>query len=371
MSTPIENNTAGLEEILRTVNELPNAGGGLTTAQINALDGLFKIAAYTEDASKAYAAFQSAFGLSGGGEEPDVPVVKTYTITAELVNVTSSNKITAVNENASYSTTLTAADGYKLDSVTVTMGGVDITATAYADGVVTIAAVTGNVEIVASASVAAAEAELPTDGLLAYFDLRNKAQEKVGGAYGVATATAGTGSLYDWSSGAGFRSSDNYGIDPERANIWFDKTGGTTTTNLGQNATIVVMSYGKKNCGTWSTFAKGTNLYAVSVESKYKKTDGSTSNGQSVEHGSGSTDKYHYCAISISESEFKVYYDGECVRTVTAASLDGFASWQDAAGICSMWNNCKLTAAAFYQKTLSQAEIVEASAFMKTLEVTA
>ena len=30
MSTPIEQNTAGLEEILRTVNALPNAGGGGT-----------------------------------------------------------------------------------------------------------------------------------------------------------------------------------------------------------------------------------------------------------------------------------------------------------------------------------------------------
>lgn len=49
----------------------------LTTAQINALDGLFKIAAYTEDARAAYAAFQSAFGLSGGEEpdDPDVPVI--------------------------------------------------------------------------------------------------------------------------------------------------------------------------------------------------------------------------------------------------------------------------------------------------------
>lgn len=40
MSTPIENNTAGLEEILRTVNELPEAGGGylyVTQAEYNAL----------------------------------------------------------------------------------------------------------------------------------------------------------------------------------------------------------------------------------------------------------------------------------------------------------------------------------------------
>lgn len=44
--------------------------GGLTTAQAMALDGMFKIAAYTADASDAYAAFRKAFGLddSGGGD---------------------------------------------------------------------------------------------------------------------------------------------------------------------------------------------------------------------------------------------------------------------------------------------------------------
>lgn len=40
-------------------------GNGLTAAQISALDGMFKIAAYTEDASEAYAAFKEAFGLLG------------------------------------------------------------------------------------------------------------------------------------------------------------------------------------------------------------------------------------------------------------------------------------------------------------------
>ena len=46
------------------------ASGGLTSAQISALDGLFKIAAYTEGPSTAYSAFKSAFGISdsGGGE---------------------------------------------------------------------------------------------------------------------------------------------------------------------------------------------------------------------------------------------------------------------------------------------------------------
>lgn len=101
MSTPIEQNTEGLEEILRTVNALPNAGGGLTTAQINALDGLFKIAVYTEDASGAYAAFLSAFGLSGGGEEPEQPevgIIQTGSVLAITsgVTVTQTGNILAI-----------------------------------------------------------------------------------------------------------------------------------------------------------------------------------------------------------------------------------------------------------------------------------
>lgn len=51
MSTPIEDNTAGLEEILRTVNELPNAGGGGGTTPTAAE----KIVEYTVDATAATA----------------------------------------------------------------------------------------------------------------------------------------------------------------------------------------------------------------------------------------------------------------------------------------------------------------------------
>lgn len=85
---------------------------------------------------------------SGGEEEPDAT---TYSITNNLTNVTSDNAAISVEANTSYSANLTAVDGYKLDSVTVTMGGVDITATAYADGVVSIAAVTGDVVVTATA----------------------------------------------------------------------------------------------------------------------------------------------------------------------------------------------------------------------------
>lgn len=94
---------------------------------------------------------------SGGEEEPE-PV--TYTITNNLTNVTSNNSTASVEENASYTATLTAASGYELDTVTVTMGGTDVTSTVYANGVVTISAVTGNVVITAKATMVETESDV-------------------------------------------------------------------------------------------------------------------------------------------------------------------------------------------------------------------
>lgn len=57
----------------------------------------------------------------------------------------------SVNPNSAYTGTLTADTGYEFESVTVTMGGTDITATAYSDGTVSIASVTGDVVVTAVA----------------------------------------------------------------------------------------------------------------------------------------------------------------------------------------------------------------------------
>lgn len=81
----------------------------------------------------------------------DAPV--TYAITNKLTNVTSDNAATTIEENSSYKATLTVADGCALESVVVSMGGMDITASSYADGVVSIAAVNGNLIISATAAM--------------------------------------------------------------------------------------------------------------------------------------------------------------------------------------------------------------------------
>ena len=81
----------------------------------------------------------------------------TYPVTNSLSNAVSSNSTTAVLEGSVYAATITAKDGYTLDGATVSvkMGGVDITASAYSAGVISIPAVTGAIVI----NVAAVQAE--------------------------------------------------------------------------------------------------------------------------------------------------------------------------------------------------------------------
>lgn len=88
--------------------------------------------------------------------------IQYYTVTQTLTNVSSSNNAISVVEGEAFETTLTATSG-SLASVVVTMGGVDITADVYADGVVSIPSVSGIVVITATAeSSGTDEPDTPT-----------------------------------------------------------------------------------------------------------------------------------------------------------------------------------------------------------------
>ena len=77
-----------------------------------------------------------------------------YTVTNTLTHCTSDNPAAVAAYGSAYSATLTEDTGYTFSSVTVTMGGTDITATAYdsSDDSITIASVTGNIVITATAA---------------------------------------------------------------------------------------------------------------------------------------------------------------------------------------------------------------------------
>ena len=82
-----------------------------------------------------------------------VPSV-TYNITRNLTNCASSNTADTIAEGASYTTTLSPTGTYKkLGTITVTMGGTDISASAVSGSTVSITKVTGNITITCAAVV--------------------------------------------------------------------------------------------------------------------------------------------------------------------------------------------------------------------------
>ena len=84
---------------------------------------------------------------SGGTETPT-----SYSITNNLTYCTSSNSATSVTKGGSFSTTITPRDGYKVNSITVYMGGTNITNTALNGNNINISNVTGNIVITANAT---------------------------------------------------------------------------------------------------------------------------------------------------------------------------------------------------------------------------
>lgn len=75
-------------------------------------------------------------------------------ITNSLSHVSNSNAAVSVEDGAAYTATLTADSGYTMETVSIMMGGADITASAYTEssGVIRIAKVTGDVVITAKAA---------------------------------------------------------------------------------------------------------------------------------------------------------------------------------------------------------------------------
>lgn len=98
-------------------------------------------------------AFRAAM-ISGDAGEVVVPPQE-YTVTNTLTGCTSSNAATTVTEGDAYYAAITANNGYVLNGATVMvkMGGTDVTALYYADGVINIPDVSGNIEITITAAV--------------------------------------------------------------------------------------------------------------------------------------------------------------------------------------------------------------------------
>ena len=82
-----------------------------------------------------------------------VCVAKTYTIQNNLTYCSNGNPATTINEGNSYTCRIIAQSGYVISTVSVTMGGTDITSSAYSNGIITINSVTGNIVITAVCTI--------------------------------------------------------------------------------------------------------------------------------------------------------------------------------------------------------------------------
>lgn len=138
--------------------KITGTGGGINSTAKTLLETILRNAIYTADQSANITSLVSA--LSSGS----TPSVTYYIITSTLTNCTNNNSNNSVAENTSYIATITPNTGYKLDTVTVTMGGKDVTSTVYSNGKITINSVTGDIVITATAIEKQAVAELPTNG---------------------------------------------------------------------------------------------------------------------------------------------------------------------------------------------------------------
>ena len=108
----------------------------------------------TADAYNAVTGEVSIASVTGNVTITASAAINTYTVTQTLTNVTSTYAGTSAQYGDAISATLAADSGYTIDTVTVEMGGVDITSSAYdsTDDTVSIDSVTGNVVITATAS---------------------------------------------------------------------------------------------------------------------------------------------------------------------------------------------------------------------------
>ena len=163
---------AAVNELAAKINEQPEEEDepGLSSAAAALLVTILRQAIYYTDQSANITALDSLLANASedsgsttpddGGEEGGGSQTPTaYTVTNNLLNVTSSNASVSVAAGSAYSAKLTAATGYTIESVLITMGGADITASSYASGVISIPAVTGNVVIDAYAEPIQGESE--------------------------------------------------------------------------------------------------------------------------------------------------------------------------------------------------------------------
>lgn len=349
-------------------------GGGINSTAKNLLQTILQNAVYTTNQSANITALISALGNNEGGGG-DTPTVKTYTITNNLTHCSNSNTSTSVNENSNYAATITPAEGYTLTdaSVSITMGGVDITSTAYNNGSINIASVTGNIVITITATSSSSSSEMVTDGLVNYFDFRNAKYNNDGtGGSTIITATQGKGSLYTWAKNM-VTEQNNYGMKIGRSMLYNANSVGTNNVPLGTSFTAIFKCYLTDTSSPlfFNEYAATSNVSKLNYKPKYKTTS-STANLAITSLGSRLDSGYDTVTLIVDGNISKLYFGTTLVQTNDGSTINDFQGWYDqlnGIGVLGGNNNGYLTQMAVYNKALSEVQLVDMIDYLKTLEV--
>lgn len=236
----------------------------------------------------------------------NVEEIVTYTITRSLTGCSSSSAITSVNERTEHTETITANSGYTLDGATVTiiMGGSDISSN-YADGVLTITSVTGNIVISVSAVAESSGGGETTGTLLHSWDFTQGLTDSVGGT----TAVLGGNATQDL-EGVHLTDATSYCLlgsfledktDEKIIEVDIASTDGNVGSSHGRLVTLnynsdANMMYGLiyRNTGAWNVYTNG----GWGTDTEYTN----------INEFGGKTLK-----LKISNTEFKVYANGVLV----------------------------------------------------------
>lgn len=341
------------------------SGGGITKKQITALDELFKIVAYTTNPESQYKSFCEAFGI-----EPVIPPEGKYTVTNNLTNVSNNNSALSVNDGEEYNAVLIPDVGYEIDSVIIEMGLIDVTNEVYSDGSININSVTGNIVITAIAVQSSASGQLPKDGLVDYFDFRNKSYTAGSGGLYYINSDFGNGMLYSWSNQSG-KQGDDIGLKGAAGNYTTERaTGYPVTDNFPSTRTVCLFGKGgpsvPNSIGVDSTL-NNSFLYQI----KYIATDKTTKSlpNEQIQYPEGFTEVgYNASFVIVNQNILKVYFNDTLHKTVDGNEIEDFESWDISPLSLTSFANYG-TAYAIYNKELSEVEIVEVLEFFKTLEV--
>lgn len=166
LSEDIDARTGALKSDLNQLSEemeqlkqggTSSTGGGMNATAQSLLISILQNAVYESDQSAIITALETALkegGSSGGdtGDGGSGDETKTYySVLVTKTNCTVNSSATSIEEGGVYVAQITPDEGYTIETVTVTMGGKDVTSMAYSDGSISISNVTGEIVVVATA----------------------------------------------------------------------------------------------------------------------------------------------------------------------------------------------------------------------------